>query len=109
LSLFRELGKVHELLTEGTTMIEAGFDAKPIDAKVERALEISKAWGSGLDGVGNGSLSSIVHTSRIQVLSNPVRSGSGGRFTSRKMAKGLSFGFWARASRYVRGLCVFGY
>ena len=40
MSLFRELGKVHELLTEGTTMIGAGFDAKPIDAKVESALEM---------------------------------------------------------------------
>jgi len=39
LSRFRELGKVHELLTEGTTMIEAGFDAKRVDATVERALE----------------------------------------------------------------------
>jgi len=39
LSRFRELGKVHELLTEGTTMIEAGFDAKQVDATVERALE----------------------------------------------------------------------
>lgn len=38
LSRFRELGKVHELLTEGTTMIEAGFDAKQVDANVERAL-----------------------------------------------------------------------
>lgn len=39
LARFRELGKVHELLTEGTTMIEAGFDAKQVDATVERALQ----------------------------------------------------------------------
>jgi hypothetical protein len=38
LARFRELGRVHELLTEGATMIEAGFDAKQIDANVERAL-----------------------------------------------------------------------
>jgi hypothetical protein len=40
LSRFRELGNVHELLTEGTTMIEAGFHAKQIDTNVERALEM---------------------------------------------------------------------
>jgi hypothetical protein len=54
-------------------------------------------------GVGGGgarrrSLSSIALMSCTQVLSNPTRCGSGGKFTSRKIAKGLSFGFWASAS-----------